>query len=931
MRLLSARIRDYRIHRDLAVEFDPRFTVIAGPNQSGKSTLAEALHRALFLPFKTGGELQKGMQTSPFVSDPEVEICFETGSQHWTLRKRFAANRGSASLTDGRGVSLQGEEAEERLAQLVGTAAVARNRGAADQLRERWGHLWVWQGSASSNPLSSGLASYDHDRLVERLQAGADLGVTSALDLAVLEDIQGRWSSVYTPGGANRAPQVRKGSPLQLARAASEIAQDELSSIDIRMAQQAADAQAYQQALDSLSRIGEQLPQQRLELKALQERLARSRELQERIGNQQPLLDAAVKEITSLTHDSSQLSQQQQRIVELTAAKAPGQSKVEELKAQLPALESDLQQVQQQLAMQQTQNEQAIAAARGLERRLNRIRLQREQHQLGKQLATLEDLQDRLRQLDADLAGLPEVDGAAVERLRKLDAAVRDAEIRAESLAAGIEVIRAGSPVRLDGQSLEAGTTQLLSQPATLQVGDDVELRLLPGGGNNTTQAAAAVDTAKRAVASALDALKLPSLEAVATAERQRRDRLAERQGLLGQLRSAGDATKLRARQSALTRQLAELSPDAGERDLGDLVTSLTDEGAVEELDAQIPLLEINLQQAREQRDAASTALTTQQTRLQQASRKLEQHRHMITTAEQDLRQQENQLLEARTLCESLLERHGSLEALQAAIETGEKQRQERQTTLESLRAELKELAPEGLGREQLRLSRQIEELEQQERDAHEARIRAEERLHGDGSTDLAAEREQKLAELESRLQEQERLEKEAGMLTLLRRLLEEEQNAMGSQYTAPIINRIGRYLSAVFPEAPEASLIYDARGGFQELQWRRGSESAFTFDVLSTGAREQFAASLRVAMAEVLAEAYDGCLPVLFDDAFANSDPDRQAGVYRMLQQAADQGLQVLLLTCDPERSQAITNAGRVILGKTDGRKIGVTPIQPT
>lgn len=915
MRLLSARIRDYRIHRDLAVEFDPRFTVIAGPNQSGKSTLAEALHRALFLPVKTGGELQKGMQTSPFLSDPEVELCFEAGSQRWTLRKRFAASRGSASLTDGRGVSLQGDEAEERLAQLVGTAAVARNRGAAEQLRERWGHLWVWQGAASTNPLTSGQAFYDHDRLVERLQAGADLGVTSALDLAVLEDIQGRWSSVYTPGGANRAPKVRTGSPLQLARAASELAQEELSSIDARIAQQAEDAQAYQQALDSLSRIGEQLPQQRLQFQDLQKRLARSRELQERIGSQQPWLEAAVKELTSLGQDRSQLSEQQQRIVELTAAQTPGRSRLEELNQQLPSLESDLKQAQQQLVEMQASSEQSIASARNLERQLNRTGLQREQHQLGEQLAALEALQGRLTRLDADLAALPEVDGAAVDRLRMLDAAVRDAQIRAESLSAGIEVIRAGQLVRLDGQPLEQGSTQLLSQPAVLQVGDDVELRLLPGGGNDTAQAAAAVDTARQALAGALAALKLPSLEAVVTAERRRSDLQAERQGLLGQILTAGDAGKLRDRQTAVASQLAQFPPDPGESDAAATVPSPTDDAPVEELESLIAQLEIALQQAREQRDTASTDLKDQQTQLQQASRKLEEHRQAITAAEQVLRQQDNQLLEARTLCESLLERHGSLEALQAAIDTGEQRRQQLQTTLDGLRTELNELDPEGLSKEQLRLSRQIEELEQQERDANEARIRAEERLHSDGSTDLQAEREQKLAELESRLQEQERLEKEAGMLTLLRRLLEEEQNAMGSQYTAPILSRIGRYLGEVFPEAPEASLIYEARRGFQELQWRRGGESAFNFDVLSTGAREQFAASLRVAMAEVLAEAYDGCLPVLFDDAFANSDPDRQVGVYRMLQQAADQGLQVLLLTCDPERSQAIEGAARLHL----------------
>jgi len=89
-----------------------------------------------------------------------------------------------------------------------------------------------------------------------------------------------------------------------------------------------------------------------------------------------------------------------------------------------------------------------------------------------------------------------------------------------------------------------------------------------------------------------------------------------------------------------------------------------------------------------------------------------------------------------------------------------------------------------------------------------------------------------------------------------------------------------------------------------------------FGFDVLSTGAREQFAAALRVTMAEVLAKAYEGTLPVLFDDAFANSDPERQAGVYRMLQKASDQGLQIILLTCDPERSEEISRGTKIRLG---------------
>ena len=54
--------------------------------------------------------------------------------------------------------------------------------------------------------------------------------------------------------------------------------------------------------------------------------------------------------------------------------------------------------------------------------------------------------------------------------------------------------------------------------------------------------------------------------------------------------------------------------------------------------------------------------------------------------------------------------------------------------------------------------------------------------------------------------------------------------------------------------------------------------------------------------MADVLKSEHDGCLPLVFDDAFANSDPTRVEVVKKMLQKAVKRGLQVILLTCDPD-----------------------------
>ena len=49
MRLRSCRLRQVRQHGDLELSFGTRLTLIGGPNEAGKSTLVEALHKGLFL------------------------------------------------------------------------------------------------------------------------------------------------------------------------------------------------------------------------------------------------------------------------------------------------------------------------------------------------------------------------------------------------------------------------------------------------------------------------------------------------------------------------------------------------------------------------------------------------------------------------------------------------------------------------------------------------------------------------------------------------------------------------------------------------------------------------------------------------------------------------------------------------------------------
>jgi uncharacterized protein YhaN len=94
----------------------------------------------------------------------------------------------------------------------------------------------------------------------------------------------------------------------------------------------------------------------------------------------------------------------------------------------------------------------------------------------------------------------------------------------------------------------------------------------------------------------------------------------------------------------------------------------------------------------------------------------------------------------------------------------------------------------------------------------------------------------------------------------------------------------------------------------------------AFGFEQLSGGMREQMAAAVRLAMAVVLKPAYNNVLPVVFDDAFTNSDRQRLQGLQEMLQLGLDQGLQIVLLTCHGEDYAQLATAQTKKPSASDG-----------
>jgi DNA repair exonuclease SbcCD ATPase subunit len=145
------------------------------------------------------------------------------------------------------------------------------------------------------------------------------------------------------------------------------------------------------------------------------------------------------------------------------------------------------------------------------------------------------------------------------------------------------------------------------------------------------------------------------------------------------------------------------------------------------------------------------------------------------------------------------------------------------------------------------------------------------------------------------------RLERDGQAARLLLDLFREGKQAVEDRFIEPLKARVGDYLQSLFGPGAEVSIDFEG-GEISAVSLVRPADGAvpFGFDTLSGGTREQVGAALRLAMAEILAEDHDGCLPVVFDDAFVNADPERLRGLQRVLDLGAQRGLQVVILTCD-------------------------------
>lgn len=881
MRILSVKLRNYRLHRDLRVEFDQARTVIGGPNETGKSTLVEAVHRALFLPAKGNKSLHRAMESTVHGGAAKVELAFDSDGVTYLLTKNFGTN-GNVTLAPSNGLAVTGDAAESLLASVLGVETGIAARATAAQ----WAHLWVWQGHAANDP--SKHATEQQDGLLQRLQKiGGAAVLQSELDTRVANHVAEVADLTYRQDGSPRAGSALERAVTQCARAEEELksARDRVCMLD----QTAVD---LERDLRELEAVGVSLA----ELEKQDEvTAAKARELGEwrlKEAEQSRGLEAVV--------DKLRASEIANRLIGKTRAER--RDLEERLKPQREAIS------QAELAgrVARDKAETAEAAWRTATEAARAERNRRalaaayvalfEKSEVHAKLCESEGIaashRRELSALAQQSAVLPQIDKATLNKVHRFQMECSNASGAVQAMATGLQLIAADKPVKVDGGSLKVGQMQILTEDSEVRIGAGICLLVQPGGGISLAKARQDAAAAQQKLQDLLDGLGLRSADEASEAHYRLND-LASRtkavEGTLDGMEAESLAEAIQDSQGGV----ATLQGDVRRLEAlaSDLTAPSSHAAAIElakQLEKRLNAAEDLESECRSANDCCVEERETADEELRRLQEEIEQGQHR-------LRDMEAQLT-------VLLAQHGDDMARAEALADYQAAKDLAHSRLKATTDAITVLQPELLEDDRVRIERAIKAKHGEQGDLRlQVRV-SQAALRSDGSEDPAAKLASATARAHAAGKHRDIVERRAQAIALLSSLFQQEQGKLARQLTQPLADRMSGYLQCIFGAGTEAQveLNSDGFGGLRLARPAAGT-APFAFETLSGGTREQTAAAVRLAMAEVLAADFGGCLPVVFDDAFAYSDPVRVGLVQRMLDLAANRGLQVIVLTCNP------------------------------
>ena len=893
MRIHTIRLANFRGVDERTLELDAGVTVVVGPNEVGKSSVAEALQLLLEEKDSTSKQAVESVRPVHRDADPEVELVCTTGPYRLTYRKVFGGRSAARRSTElrveaPRAENLTGDEAHERMLEIL-AETVDPELWAALRVEQRrdLGQADLAGSGALARALdaAAGSSAPDGDATVAG-DGVAPSGAAVLADTTLVERVEEAAGHFWTGTFQPRRPLKDADDEVdRLAARESELAE--------ALAEVEREVEAHDAAVEEASRAERALPELRLTAEQAGAAAAALADLEQAVTRSDGQLATAQERLASAEQASTHrrdavrglegLREQLREHAEVLSAARTSVEQAEQAREQARQEAVEARRVAREAA---DATRRATADAEHL-RRVEGLDGLRERVAAAAALAVRRG--DARRVLDAEPPH-----ATTLAELRELQADVGTTEALRD---AGVPQLRlsatAASSIELDGVTteLDVGVDEqlLVDHERTVRVGD-VTMTVTPG--TSADDLAEAVTRAEDALAGALAAAGVASLgeaEERSAAGGQAHRVLEETDAAWTALQQDGGLDALRERLDAAETAIAEA--DAGrDRPLPDDLAGA--ERLADETRELAERAEERLGAAREGLDAAGEALGTAREHAAAAEARHDALSGQVSTADQ-------QLAAARS------ERDD--DTLDAAVAQAREALGSARDDADRARSELAAADPDAVRAAAAAATARLKATEDQLTDATARRERLGGALDARAADGLGEEHQQvqnALADARARRDAQWR---RAEALRLLLETLRRHRDEARARYVAPLRAEVERLGRVVFGSDFAVELDEQLRIVTRTLAGR-------TLDVeqLSGGAQEQLGLLTRLAAA-VVVDPVDG-VPLLLDDALGYADAARVDRVNALLAQVGQRS-QVIVLTCSGERFAGIPDARRITL----------------
>lgn len=881
MRIHRVSLRDFRGVGAASIAFAPEgVTIVEGPNEVGKSTIADAIDMLIADPDSSGRARVKAAQPAGRDVGPWAEMEFDTGPYRLTYAKRWVKET-STELVVHAPVreQLAGRAAHDRVEQILAETLDAPLFAA---LRHVQGMPLAQADLGASTTLARAL---DAAAGAQAVSGDDDAALIDRIDAVRLE-----WT---TPTGSpNRA------------------------RLDLREAAEAADA-GLAEARQALARQEERIDEHRRlsrDIADSEQRDPGLREARDALATELAAMEQREARVAGLDRDAEAAEARARAAAQARDARHDllrvvddGQQRDAATAAEAAALDERISTERESAEGAGARAGRAASTLREAEAALERAADAARAVRDAFDLEWLEERRGQVAEAEDDIAvadGFLSTCALDADLMQAIEAAVLEMAVareRARTTGADL-AIRAESPQRLahgdEQHDLAAGDELVVRLPAGEEVSIEGVARVRVRG--DGAEARAEQYAADARLAALLVRAGVPAEGGVDAARDLARAR-------------AGHEQRLAAAREARARALRDLTPEEMDQKIArarDRADGSAGDGAEPppSLDAAHEALAAATavrDEARGTADAARAAhesavhaladLTALragvQGRLQAGRERLDADRAALGAARADARDDALDS-EARALGQRAAAARDLHAAEAAALHRDD---------------------PESL---RVRAANARDAVERAERD-RTVKALAAERLLGEigqaGEAGLADPVDRAGAQAEQARHDLARAERQATAAELLHEVFSRHRDEARRAYVAPFRDEVERLARLVFGPGT----LVEVDHATLRVVTRTRDGITVPYDALSGGAREQLAVIGRLAAAALVAG--DGGAPVIIDDALGYSDAGRLEGLGAALALAGSRS-QVIVLTCAPARYAGVGSASVVRLEATDG-----------